>query len=1058
MLAAVLVVTLDCLSPAVRGDLHKDDVHSLMKQLRAVITRPDYIAAGVAERSGEAVSALLGGAFESAVQLEASKLLTSIGRMGTKTVEALIRVGVISSLVGALKRAVELPDEELAPAIITPLHQMVLVAHDKGLQWASELLEADGLPPLVQLLDHQHEGAKRAATDVIRKLQIAPCLAPRPKCVDVAYTLFEHGALKKLSAMVLVPDVRMRHHAIAIVENILMPILDDLRERPGLQAAVIETMIDSEVLPNVLTASMRDMEVAVSRSNVGQFSDAAGHILTYNRVCNLLIREGTDTQQQIYAADHTCVEQACGFLTAEMQSPLWDWDYIDTLLVDSLAGALSSLSGSLRRRAKAFILTKRDGRCKQSIEQLVEHPTDAIQMRAKRAMELLEANVESMADDTDTESLLDESEGRSQPTGLVAASAKMLALELQSDDKLQLVGTLLGMVKGTAQSEELVVLQYVDQLGEAVLRVARETGDDDVQRAAGDVLSGFAGSGPRVVDALIRLGAVPSLVEALTRSTELSGRGAVGALKPVNALRPLQILLGEDGAESAKSQLVEVGGLPLLAKLLDYGDLSVKAAAIRILAMTPGGHRVLSRRALGIAIILAALAMLPRLWRFLYLHILRLRQYRREQQAERHQRELLAGEEADKKDKGRGGKGRHTNVPRRPVAQPSSGAADTGGGSNDGGGRASAPTASSSSSSGRQTPNVLREVSTTVAEMESDDRQWTAVTRNRSNRTKRGRTTQAISSHQTATSSPAKRVSEGHPSGAVSSATSTANPTPRDTLPMSVSIAQRRRAAGRGLGLPTIASPPPSMGAAPSAPWLPSAEVISNPKAHRRSPRPLPLPPPPPPPPSPPELSSGAALSKELSSPVSSACAQAGASHNRGPPPLVNHGRFASCGGGDGRSVTPVTLPDRSPACLPSSSFDEGNDRPRQPQRPSPPATTAGAASNSAAVVDCLICFGEHGPATVMYIPCRHMHICTTCYARRKTTWQQNLPRVKAENARREQESRERIKQDKEPLELLHGATCVSSARRMWLLLGRWMTWRGGPRAHSCRSQPDRCM
>ncbi|CEM34794.1 unnamed protein product [Vitrella brassicaformis CCMP3155] len=1044
MLAAALVVTLASLSPAVSGDLHRDEVHGLMKQLREVIadsTRPDHIAAGVAERSGAAVGALLGGAFETALQLEASRLLTSIGKAGTQAVGALIRVGVISSLVRAIKRAVDLPDEELASAIVMPLHQVVLVADENGLPWKDELFEADGLPPLVRLLDHQHEEVKRAATTIIRKLQFALCVAPRPACVDVAYTLFEHGALKKLSALLLRPDVEMRHNAVVIVEHILMPILDDLPERPGLQQAVIETIIDSEVLPK--------LAVAASGSHVGRGSHAAAYILPYHRVCNLLIHRGNDTQQ-VYAAAHGCIEKACVFLTArvkQMQAPLSDWDYFDTLLVDSLGGALrstpspwdtfyqNSLSGSLRQRATAAILTTHG--CGQSIKELVEHPTDAISMRAKRAMELLEANVESMEDDsddsddsgdsdgTDTDSLLDESdvsildepEGPVQFTGRAAASIKMLTLQLRSDDKQQLLGALVGVVEGTFRSErattkQLLVAQYADQLGESVLRVLCETEDDDVQRAAGEVLGLFAGSGPRVVDVFIRFGAIPSLVQALRRSTELSGRHAAGALSPLNILRPLQLLLREAGAQST-NQLMEAGGLPLLAKLLDHSDLTVKAAAVRILAVTPGGHRVLSTRIIGIAIILAALVMLPRLWRFLYVHLLRLRQHRREQQAERHQRDLLADEEAEKnRDNGRGGKGRQqTTVRRRPVAQPSSG-------SDDQGGRLSCTTASSSgSSSGRQTPSVLREESTTVAEMESDDGQWKAVTRNRSNRTKRGGSTQATSSHQTPTSassslttpssSPVTTNGEGHPSEGVSSATSSADQTPRDTLPISVSIPKRRRAAGRGLGLTTIAPPPPSMGAAPPTPWLPSAEDISSSTAHRPH-----LPPPPPPPPSPPEVSCGAALSDVWPSSGSSVRAQAGLSHNRGPPPLVK------CGHGHGSQLQATAEVGRF-----RDEQRQTSDTPQQPHRlsPSASASTTSTTSSSAAALELLTeeprsqdstpqqetaaeqairdgtCVACHEPGpTVVFFPCKQRCLCAACWA----IMSRNHKRAKGERER----------------------------------------------------------
>ncbi|CEM30596.1 unnamed protein product [Vitrella brassicaformis CCMP3155] len=54
---------------------------------------------------------------------------------------------------------------------------------------------------------------------------------------------------------------------------------------------------------------------------------------------------------------------------------------------------------------------------------------------------------------------------------------------------------------------------------------------------------------------------------------------------------------------------------------------------------------------------------------------------------------------------------------------------------------------------------------------------------------------------------------------------------------------------------------------------------------------------------------------------------------------------------------------------------------------------------------DCDMCFGEHGQATIMYVPCRHMRVCPRCYADRKAAWQRELSRVKAENDRRRDEN-----------------------------------------------------
>ncbi|CEM30528.1 unnamed protein product [Vitrella brassicaformis CCMP3155] len=109
----------------------------------------------------------------------------------------------------------------------------------------------------------------------------------------------------------------------------------------------------------------------------------------------------------------------------------------------------------------------------------------------------------------------------------------------------------------------------------------------------------------------------------------------------------------------------------------------------------------------------------------------------------------------------------------------------------------------------------------------------------------------------------------------------------------------------------------------------------------------------------------------------------------------------------------------------PSSSSSSAPPRPSSSSTHSHPPTHANTTDQQPHDGDgddspaCVICFGEHGPASVMYIPCRHMHICTKCYADRRRAWRQNLPRLRAENARRVEVNKELIKEDKEPMAML---------------------------------------
>ncbi|CEM30566.1 unnamed protein product [Vitrella brassicaformis CCMP3155] len=111
------------------------------------------------------------------------------------------------------------------------------------------------------------------------------------------------------------------------------------------------------------------------------------------------------------------------------------------------------------------------------------------------------------------------------------------------------------------------------------------------------------------------------------------------------------------------------------------------------------------------------------------------------------------------------------------------------------------------------------------------------------------------------------------------------------------------------------------------------------------------------------------------------------------------------------------------PSCSSSSAPPPPSSSFAQPHPSTPPNTTDHQQHQQHGDGDdgpaCVICFGEHGPVSVMYIPCRHMHICTKCYADRRKAWRQNLPRVRAENARRVEVNKELIKEDKEPMAML---------------------------------------
>mmetsp|Transcript_5293 Transcript_5293/g.14562 ORF Transcript_5293/g.14562 Transcript_5293/m.14562 type:complete len:316 (+) Transcript_5293:2382-3329(+) len=86
-----------------------------------------------------------------------------------------------------------------------------------------------------------------------------------------------------------------------------------------------------------------------------------------------------------------------------------------------------------------------------------------------------------------------------------------------------------------------------------------------------------------------------------------------------------------------------------------------------------------------------------------------------------------------------------------------------------------------------------------------------------------------------------------------------------------------------------------------------------------------------------------------------------------------------------------------------SSSNSSSSAPPPPPQHDYQQQQQPISAASGGEVQECGICFDS--PATVMYMPCRHLRLCPQCYADRRSKLQRDLATVRAENARRRQEN-----------------------------------------------------
>jgi len=213
---------------------------------------PDWTASSIANRFGAAITPLLKATVEPMVQVETLQLLIKFTKAGVKTVEALIGVGAIPSLVAIVKESLELPDDNNRTAALPiPLFHTMFVAAEAKLPWADELIGAGGVPLLVQLLEHDHVNITRLAVKTLENVAVASLLDKSCRsCQADAPALFsERQMIMKLSSLLLSSDSHLPIHA----ANIMLVILKTMNfipngEWPEAQSALLGSLVDADTL------------------------------------------------------------------------------------------------------------------------------------------------------------------------------------------------------------------------------------------------------------------------------------------------------------------------------------------------------------------------------------------------------------------------------------------------------------------------------------------------------------------------------------------------------------------------------------------------------------------------------------------------------------------------------------------------------------------------------------------------------------------------------------------------------------------------------------------
>ncbi|CEM34779.1 unnamed protein product [Vitrella brassicaformis CCMP3155] len=368
MLAAVLVVTLACLPPAIRshngefeeplgdfdnrddvdpsfadesGDFEKavgvldDDIGveeaapsplalqlesndtalqiSVLRAIREDIadsTQPGDVAAKVAVRYGTAVLAVAADCDHHSVQVEALTLLQRIAESGTEAADALARCGALSSLNETLSRTLELPGSDMED-IVGPL--TAVLGH---LPWVDDVVTSAAIVPLLQLLGNTHPSVTRAAISMLGTIpmmwssigQTGPgeCIVMLPGIADA---LIEHGVVEKLSLFLLSWDDVIWAKAAELLSMLVMATIcaGPVSRSRGSRLTLV-SIVDAGLLPNALSAVTRRRE-AEDSSDLIFFT------------CSLLLHKG-DGLQRRYAIDNGCVERACESFSSPHFVPL----------------------------------------------------------------------------------------------------------------------------------------------------------------------------------------------------------------------------------------------------------------------------------------------------------------------------------------------------------------------------------------------------------------------------------------------------------------------------------------------------------------------------------------------------------------------------------------------------------------------------------------------------------------------------------------------------------------------------------------------------------------
>jgi len=362
----------------------------------------------------------------------------------------------------------------------------------------------------------------------------------------VADDLVDYDAVTKLSPLLLAADPVTRLSAAGLMYMALTATgqVANWKGRPETLPVGLARIVAASVVPNAMAAYHED--------HWAKGLDGDYYFLVVRSACDYLIKDGNE-MQQAHAVHNGCVELSCEEMhkyrdAAELpEGPQRSVQLVQSRgTILALGRVLSRESASLTQRVKDIIIETPG--CLSSIAEIAKYHNDSIGAQAKKIL----ASV-SLHDGGMHPSVIDQLEGPHESQQLRAMERITASMNDGSDETAAGVADLYGSV---------------------LLHLAVDFENDEVRRAARDLLQQVAEMGSQAADVLVRVGAISGLATGVQQAMGLGLMDV--AADTFKLLSDVAVWATSDTSGQNRTlwvdEFLDAGGVSLVLDLLDDHD------------------------------------------------------------------------------------------------------------------------------------------------------------------------------------------------------------------------------------------------------------------------------------------------------------------------------------------------------------------------------------------------------------------------------------------------------------------------------------------------------